>query len=106
MDRILGVNSFTEDPGHSFTIWCPFDGTIDGRGCSGWMSPKLHKKHFSYYRFTNQMALDWINGPRKPGFSVRVEGRTRFLFQCPEELWVMQLLDDNSVDVRVRYVLE
>jgi len=105
IDRLMGVNSFTEGGG-SYTIWCPFDGTIDGRGCSGFMSPKSFKKHYSYDRFTMRSALDWVNGPRKPGFAVRVEGRTRFLFQCPEDLWVMQLLDDNSVDLRVRYILE
>ena len=105
IDRLMGVNSFTE-AGHSTTIWCPFDGTIDGQGCSGWSSRKTFNKHSSRYNFDMRPALDWMSGPRKPGFSVRVEGRTRFLFQCPEDLWVMQLLDLNSVDLRVRYILE
>ena len=105
LDRLLGVNSFTEGGG-SHTLWCPFDGTIDGQGCSGFMTRKSFKKHYSYYSFSNQLALDWINGPRKPGFAVRVEGRTRFLFQCPEDVWVMQFLDLNTVNLKVRYILE
>jgi len=105
IDRLLGVNSFTE-VGGSHIIWSPFDGTIDGQGPSGFTSPKTFKKHSSRDSFTMAAALDWINGPRKPGFTVRVEGRTRFLFQCPEDFWVMQLLDLTSVDLRVRYILE
>ena len=103
--RRMGVNSFTEEGG-AYTIWSPFDGTIDGQGPSGFSSSKSFKKHFNRESFTFDPALDWINGPRKPGFTVRVEGRTRFLFQCPEDLWVMQLIDDNSVDLRVRYIYE
>jgi len=105
IDRLLGVNYFTEGGG-SHTMWCTFDGTIDGLGCSGFTSPKSFKKHFSRDTLTLAAALDWINGPRKPGFTVRVEGRTRFLFDCPEDLWVMQFLDHNSVNLRVRYILE
>jgi hypothetical protein len=103
--RRMGVNSFSEGGG-AYTIWSPFDGTIDGKGPSGFTSPKSFKKHYSRDSFTMGPALDWINGPRKPGFTVRVEGRTRFLFQCPEDFWVMQFLDHNSVQLRVRYILE
>jgi len=105
IDSLLGINSFTEGGG-SHTVWSPFDGTIDGQGPSGFTSPKSFKKNYTRNNFNLAAALAWINGPRKPGFTVRVEGRTRFLFDCPEDLWVMQLLEQTSVDLRVRYILE
>ena len=101
----MAVNSFSEGGG-AYTIWSPFDGAIDGTGPSGFTSPKSFKKNFSRDVFNFDPALDWINGTRKPGFTVRVEGRTRFLFQCPEDLWVMQLLEQTSVDLRVRYLFQ
>jgi hypothetical protein len=101
----FGINSFTEGGG-GYTVWCPFDGTIDGKGCSGWSSPKIINAHFSRDVFNVPVVLEWINGHRKGGYKVKVEGRTRFLFNCPEALWVMQFIDNNSVDLRVRYILE
>ena len=105
LGRLLGVNSFSEG-GYAYTVWCPFDGSIDGAGCSGWSSPKTLNSHHSRDSFTLAPALDWINGSRKPGFTVRVAGHTRFLFQSPEGFWAMQLLDRTSVSLKVRYLLE